>query len=166
MSLLKFTLRLFVNSQPCHSHTLFLVSLSFCLENCGSLFISACHSSSADVFGGSVHEPLEPGGDGEEGSRELPHSPTADHQEDQRGGSAQSTPGDRVCLCTWMSDLLALCLGSGAVSVWAGGSSGNHVLLDTAAGTFLLCFVAPSLWVAVRWSQREEKHPWLRILAT
>lgn len=40
---------------------------------------------SADVLGGSVNEPLEPGGDGEEGPRELPHPLTTDHQEDQRG---------------------------------------------------------------------------------
>ena len=40
---------------------------------------------SADVFCGSVDEPLEPGGDGEKGPRELPHPLTTDHQKDQRG---------------------------------------------------------------------------------
>lgn len=40
---------------------------------------------SANVLSGSVDEPLEPGGDGEEGPGQLPHPLTADHQEDQRG---------------------------------------------------------------------------------
>lgn len=74
------------------THILFLVLLSFFLVDACS--ISACHFTSADVFSGSVHEPLEPGGDGEEGSRELPHSPPADHQEEQRGGTHSDHRGE------------------------------------------------------------------------
>lgn len=36
-------------------------------------------SFSADVLGGSINEPLEPGGAGEEGPGELPHPLTTDH---------------------------------------------------------------------------------------
>lgn len=40
---------------------------------------------SADVLGGSVNEPLEPRGAGEERPRELPHPLATDYQKDQRG---------------------------------------------------------------------------------
>ena len=77
------------------------------------------------MLGGSVDEPLELGGDGEEGPRELPHPLTADHQEDQRGDRAKvKVYGQRGCIvrcivCVLMSFYLCVCvcLGSGAVSV-------------------------------------------------
>lgn len=40
---------------------------------------------SADVLSGTVNEPMEPGGAGEERSGQLHHPFTADHQEDPRG---------------------------------------------------------------------------------
>lgn len=75
------------------------------------------------MFSGPVHEPLEPGGDGEEGPRELPHSLTADHQEGQRGESAQDkehiVPMHVLCMhaSPLSTHVFGLCLGSGAVSV-------------------------------------------------
>lgn len=71
---------------------------------------------SADVLGGSVDEPLELGGDGEEGPRELPHPLTADHQEDQRGERAKvKVYGQRGCIvrcivCVLMSFYLCVCV--------------------------------------------------------
>lgn len=49
---------------------------------------------SADVLSGSVNEPLEPGGVGEERPRALPHPLTADHHKDQRG---ERTKGKGHC---------------------------------------------------------------------
>lgn len=55
-----------------------------CTCVCNNMNIHAlCFS--ADVLGGSVDEPLEPGGVGEERPREFPHPLTADHHKDQRG---------------------------------------------------------------------------------
>lgn len=95
---------------------------------------------SANVLSGSVDEPLEPGGDGEEGSWQLPHPPPTDHQEDQRGQSPEVKSEHIVLLITCevmahCSPCVCLCSGSGAVSVRVGGSPRDHVLLHAAPGT-------------------------------
>lgn len=95
------------------------------------------HLFSAGVSSGSVDEPLEPGGDGEERPWELSHPLTADHQKDQRGERTQGKENTLPALCCSPVSpaFTCVCSGSGGVSVWAGGSARNHVLVHAASGT-------------------------------
>lgn len=98
------------------------IMLDKAVKKCGvdsQCFNWNLHLFSAGVSSGSVDEPLEPGGDGEERPGELSHPLTADHQKDQRGERTQGNENTLPALCCSPVSpaFTCVCSGSGRVSV-------------------------------------------------